>query len=206
MVSKEIRAGFTLLELLIAMVLTAVVLLMVSNSFSFTSRIWLKAEKEDGTGEIGQLVDLLGEQIGSYYAFDAGKVHNLSIVSGSDTSIAIVTSHSVKSLHGGAPVLARYVFDEATGRLSYYEMPVDWSRTGELIDFVNSRMPAIPESVSYPASSFSLEYFSYDDGESLLKWNGPLNDMQSVVVKWRGAEDEPLKTRILSPRYLDFLS
>jgi prepilin-type N-terminal cleavage/methylation domain-containing protein len=201
------RAGFTLLEMLIAMALTAMVLLMVSSSLSFTTRMWLKAENEkETTGETSNLIDLLGMQVGSYYAFDSGKIRNLHVLQGTESSLFIVTSHSVKSLHGGAPVIAGYVFDQSAGMVRYYEVPVDWGKLDELLDFVRAPQMITSEAASYEVSAFALEYVADEDEAPYREWQGDLQELRALVVRWRESTDASLQTRVISAGYLDFLS
>lgn len=198
--------GFTLLEMIIAMVITSMVIFMISSSFSFTSRMWIKSEQDERVRDLELLVDLMAVQLGSYYVFDIQKAGGLQGITGTRDTLVIATSHSVKAMNGGAPVLARYEFDPGTGRMLYAELPIDWNKKDELLRFANTEVMDDANAVSYAASEFSFEYVSEDTEDMTDEWQGGPHNLGALNVIWRENEQEQEQTRTLSPGYLDFLS
>jgi len=204
---KDAGGGFTLLELLIAMALTSLVMLMVSSSLSFTSRMWIRAEdRQEKAGSVGSLVDLMGMQIGGYYAFDSGKAGNLPVVKGTATTLFVVTTHSVKSLNGGAPVVAAYLFDESSGKVAYYEIPADFGRLELLREFMRAPHLTEAKSVAYDAAGFELAYVSDSRDEPYHEWSGSMQGLLEIKIRWRETPDAQTQTRHVPAGYLDFLS
>ena len=111
--------GFTLLELILATAISAFVIGILAVCFSFALRAWLSVQ-DQRPDETFQLADLLKRQLSECLPtpmrFTDSTVH--SLFAGQPNSIAFVTTHSVKALSQGVPVVAHYTYDPNSRVLS----------------------------------------------------------------------------------------
>ncbi len=117
--------GFTLLELLLAAVISAIVLGMVATALSFCVRIWERQNRRL-PDDMGQMLDLMALQLGSFN--DASlryKDKQQTIFFGDTASLTFTTNYSLKSISKGVPIIARYYFSKGERTLYYGEMPLN---------------------------------------------------------------------------------
>lgn len=198
--------GFTLVELLLATFISALVIAIASVSLSFSLRIWERNQYRDPPSG-AQLLDLLQLQIGSFYPFqvryEGGK---RTILSGDGSSLLLATGYSVRALSKGAPVLARYVFNEQTHKIYYAEIPLDPYHEERTKDFVRA---AADEDKDGPFRFYAIEAaqweFGYRDPESddfSDAWDKPTGLPSSIRVMGKWKDDAPEWTRIITLGFL----
>jgi prepilin-type N-terminal cleavage/methylation domain-containing protein len=122
---RQDKTGFTLIELILATALSALVVGILSVCFSFALRVWQSTQdqKPDLTF---QLSDLLNRQLAECDPRPVRfkeKAHLL--FTGQPNSIAFLTTHSVKAISQGVPVVASYTYDPNSRVLSYSELQLD---------------------------------------------------------------------------------
>ncbi|MFP5213954.1 MAG: type II secretion system protein J [Acidobacteriota bacterium] len=181
-------SGFTLMELVLAMLIGSIVMGILSVALSFCLRLW-EREQNRQTSEMPRMVELLKGQLASYDAtklkFDT-ETHIL--FSGSAQSLTIATTRSVRSISRGVPVVARYVFVPEEKRLYYAELILDPYHQDQLAEFLKMK-PAIDDK-SWPAFYFvDVDdcVFSYqgDEDEYAADWEDETRIPRAVLVKWK---------------------
>ncbi len=158
--------GFTLLELILATVISAIIVAMVSVSFSFALRLWERHQNRGNNGA-QHLLELLAWQIGS---FDPIPVRhgdkNEPIFIGDKGAMTLVTNYSLKALSRGAPVIARYVYSPKERLVYYGEMPLNTDKD-YIAKFLEMTPPGNDPSISFfslDVADFSIEYLERPEG------------------------------------------
>ena len=98
---------------------------ILSVCFSFTLRVWQSTQNQK-PDQTFQLADLLNRQLAECDPKPIkfkDSVHPL--FAGQQNSIAFVTTHSVKAISQGVPVVARYTYDPNSRVLNYSELLLD---------------------------------------------------------------------------------
>jgi prepilin-type N-terminal cleavage/methylation domain-containing protein len=184
-------AGFTLIELIIATAISALVIGILAVCFSFSLRVWQKAHdrKADQTF---LLADLLQHQLAECdttpVKFPDNSMH--PVFFGQANSIAFITSHSVKAISGGVPVVARYTYDPNSKVLSYSELVFNPYYTEAIQNFVEGRQAAgnkKSEIRSYGVNiqGFGLAYGGKGATQFTESWNTNDQVPVEVLLYWR---------------------
>jgi prepilin-type N-terminal cleavage/methylation domain-containing protein len=188
-VSSE--SGFTLIELIIATAISALILGILSVCFSFTMRVWqvTQNQKPDQTF---LLADLLKRQLAECdptpIRFSDNSTHTL--FSAQPNSIVFVTSHSVKAISQGVPVVARYSYDQGSKMLSYSELLLDPYHPESIEKFVAGRSSGKKETeirsygIYFP--EFVLAYAGSQSKEFSQSWGTADELPVEILLRWTG--------------------
>lgn len=193
------RKGFTLIELILATAISALVVGILSVCFAFTLRVWqgTQNQKPDQTF---QLADLLNRQLAECDPKPIKfKDSAHPVFTGQPNSIAFVTAHSVKAISQGVPVVARYTYDPNSRVLSYSELLLDPYHTGSIEKFLAGRFTSkkATEFRSYGVDfpEFVLAYAGKESKEFLQAWDAVDELPVEVLLRWR-AKDSVVHARV----------
>lgn len=118
-------AGFTLVELVLATLISALVVSIFSVALSISLRAWERQQNRQPS-DVPSLLQLLKWQLAAFepvqIAF-GGKKHH--IFEGGDQSLAFATAYSLRAVSSGIPAVVRYLFVPERGELYYAELPLD---------------------------------------------------------------------------------
>jgi hypothetical protein len=117
--------GFTLVELVLATLISAMVIGIFSVALSLSLRVWERQQNREPS-DLPSLLELLKWQLTEFEPIlikDEGKQY--SIFQGDEQSLTFATDYSVRAISKGVPVIARYIFVPGRGELYYSEMPLD---------------------------------------------------------------------------------
>jgi hypothetical protein len=117
--------GFTLVELVLATVISAMVIGIFSVALSLSLRVWERQQNREPS-DLPSLLALLKRQLNEFEPIlirNEGRQH--SIFQGDEQSLTFATDYSVRAISKGVPVIARYLFIPGRGELYYAEMPLD---------------------------------------------------------------------------------
>jgi prepilin-type N-terminal cleavage/methylation domain-containing protein len=193
-------SGFTLVELILATAISAMVVGILSVCFSFAMRVWLSAQ-DQRPDEAFQLADLLKRQLSECdptpIKFSDTTQHPL--FNGQANSIVFVTAHSVRAISQGVPVVARYVYDPGSKVLSYSELLLDRYHPVFIERFLAGRSSSGKEteirSYGVGFQEFVLSYAGKDSKEFLQSWDVTKELPVEVLVRWKG-NDPMIHSRI----------
>ncbi len=182
------RGGFTLIELVVATAVSALVIGIVSVCFSFTLRVLEKTTRSRPDLSL-RMVELLQRQLAESdptpINFERGAA---PLFTGNSTSLCFVTAHSVKAISKGVPVVVRYSFDSASGVLSYSEMVMNPYQPAALENFAAGTTPSGQNSrvrvyrIHFP--KFTLSYAGKNGSEFLQSWNSTSELPVEILLGW----------------------
>lgn len=222
--------GFTLLELLLATLLSTMVIGIVAVALSFCLRMW-ERHQNYGPNDALRIIELMTLQIGSFNAapvrFDEGEEQTLFL--GDKESLTLATNYSLKAISKGAPVVARYVYHPEEKRLYYSEMPFnpkDPDLIEELLDMNPNAKDGLVRFYSVSASEFSLEFLEKEeeDGSTGEKrevqstgagrkrnksegaWNAGFESLGGVLLRLTTEDGSRSITQLVTPGFLSFQS
>ncbi len=185
------RKGFTLIELILATALSALVIGILSVCFSFAMRAWLSTQNQK-PDETFQLADLLKRQLSECdptpVRFTDNSVHPL--FSGQTNSIVFVTAHSVKAISQGVPVVAHYMYDPNSRVLSYSELLLNPYHPAAIENFLAARSSGKKGTninsygVDFP--EFVLAYAGKESKEFSQSWDSTNELPVEVLLRWKG--------------------
>lgn len=200
--------GFTLLELVLATMISALVMGILATAFSFSLRVWEK-QMNRKTSDMPALLDLLKWQLADFDPVplatgEGNETHTLFLAD--DHSLAFTTDRSVKALSKDAPIIARYVYSKSEKKLYYAERPLDPYHPDDLKRFLKMK-PGDPKSwpqfYPTPAEQFQLAYAGADDKSSRTPGWEDQNKIPSIVlVKWSPAEGAGSSIEVMVPGFL----
>lgn len=153
-------SGFTLLELVLATVISAMVIGVFSVALSISLRAWERQQNREPS-DVPSLLNLLKWQLAQFepttIQFE-GK--QLVIFEGTEQSLAFATDYSVRAISKGVPVVARYVFVPGRGELYYAELPLDPYHPEAIKEFLQMGIGATkwPHFYLTEVAQFSLSY------------------------------------------------
>lgn len=130
-------AGFTLVELVLATLISALVVSIFSVALSISLRAWERQQNRQPS-DVPALLQLLKWQLAAFEPVQmtiGGR--NRVIFEGDGQSLAFATTYSVRAISGGIPVIARYLFNPGQAELYYAELPVDPYHPEVLTRFLN---------------------------------------------------------------------
>ncbi|HYA42393.1 MAG TPA: prepilin-type N-terminal cleavage/methylation domain-containing protein [Syntrophobacteraceae bacterium] len=187
------RSGFTLLELIIATAISALVIGILSVCFSFTMRLWQVTQNQQ-PDQTFMLADLLKRQLAECdptpVKFSDNSMH--SLFSAQLNSIVFATSHSVKAISQGLPVVARYSYDPESRMLSYSETLLDPYHPQAIERFIAGRSPGGKETevrsygIYFP--EFALLYAGKQSKEFSQSWESGDELPVEILLRWRGTD------------------
>ncbi len=189
------RKGFTLIEVILATAISALVMVILSVCLSFALRAW-EDTQDHKPDQSAALADLLKRQLAEFdptpIKFEEG-AH--PYFSGQAQSLAFATSHSVKAISGGVPVIARYLYDPAAKTVYYAEIPLNPYDPDTVKDFVKAGVStdakAIIRFYAVEIANFELSY-SGGEGSSQNsdKWDQKDEFPTSVIMRWKAPDSE----------------
>lgn len=187
------ESGFTLLELIIATAISALVLGILAVCLSFTIREWeVSANLQPDQSFL--LTDLLKRQLAESdptpIKFTDGSVR--SLFSAHSNSLTFITSHSVKAISQGVPVVARYDYNPGSKMLSYSELLLNPYYPKAIEEFMAGGSPGEKkmEIASYGTyfSDFQMAYSGRGAKEFSQSWEGSDKLPLEILVVWRGTD------------------
>lgn len=117
--------GFTLVELVLATLISALVIGIFSVALSISLRAWERQQNREPS-DVPSLLQLLKLQLATFEPFQIlAEGTRRTVFDGDGHSLAFATTYSVRAISKGVPVIARYVFVPGRGELYYAEMPLD---------------------------------------------------------------------------------
>lgn len=210
-------AGFTLLELLIATFISALVIGILSVTLSVALRIWEKNRgTEPGDQEVVRLLEIMTLQLASFnptpMVLREDKKQQL-LFFGKQHSLNFASTYSIKAITRGAPVICRYLYEPGSKRLHYAELPMDPYHPDPLKKFLKGGPTAKEGWPRYYSMDMQLTEvrFTYrgKDAEGYVEvWEEPTALPQNILVHLsvRQGADTVRYDRVISPHFLQFNS
>ncbi len=196
-------SGFTLLELVLATLISALVIGIFSVALSISLRAWERQQSREPS-DVPSLMNLLKLQLAQ---FDSTAIEyegkRVSIFEGSEQSLAFATDYSVRAISKGVPVIVRYVFVPGKGELYYAELPFDPYHPKAIKDFLQMG----PGTASWPrfylteVAQFSLSYIGPDLQTSSPQAGGASGLPSAVAVSCASKQDPELYASLLFINY-----
>ncbi|HBD07626.1 MAG TPA: hypothetical protein DCZ69_05145 [Syntrophobacteraceae bacterium] len=208
-------AGFTLLELLLATFISALVIGILSVTLSVTLRVWEKNRgNEPGDKEVVRLLEVMTLQLATFNPVPmilGDDKQQQWVFFGNRHVLSFASTYSIKSISRGAPVICRYVFVPGSGRLYYAEMPMDPYHSDPLKQFLKS---GPSEKDSWP------RYYSMEMQLDDLRFGYRGQDFKDYADVWEETKSLPLRilvhltvrqdkakveyARVIDPRFMQF--
>ena len=183
--------GFTLIELIIASALSAVVIGILSACFAFALRVWGNVQNEKPDPSF-QLTDLLQRQLAECDPSPIKFTESIHpVFTGQTNSIAFITAHSVKAISQGVPAVVQYTYDPKAGVLYYSEQIMDPVHTKFIEDFLaksSATENAKFRTYGVEFREFALGYAGKDSKQFSESWDSNDELPVEVLVKWRGQD------------------
>ncbi|MEM5788805.1 MAG: type II secretion system protein [Syntrophobacteraceae bacterium] len=196
------HSGFTLIELVLATVISTLVIGIISVSLSFALRAW-ESTQNRRPDQSAAVVDLIKRQLSQFdptpIKFSDGE---RPLFTGTSNSIAFATSHSVRAISQGATVVVRYSYDPKTKALYYSELPFDPYHPKTIADFTRAKLTG--EKFRFyriDMANFSLAYGQKDKDQLLENWKmeggGREPFPRSVLLGWTATDGEKFSQLLL---------
>jgi hypothetical protein len=179
-------AGFTLVELVLATLISSLVIGIFSVALSISLRAWERQQNRE-ISDTPSLLDLLKRQLAQFdpVAIQVdGKPR--SIFQGDEQSLTFATDYSVRAISKGVPVVARYVFLPGRGELFYAELPLDPYHSENIIEFFQmspGNTKSWPRFYLFEVAEFALTYAIKEKGEFAEVGNNDGGIPNAVTVK-----------------------
>jgi hypothetical protein len=180
--------GFTLVELVIATLISTLVMGIIAVALGFSLRIWERQQSQNPS-DMPAVMALLKWQLAT---FEPQHVRigqeSIPVFQGDARSLTFATAHSVKAITRGAPVVARYVFVPRDKALYYAEIPLDPYHSEGIEEFLEMAPGKDKKRKGFFATAAADVSFSYaEDGEAESfeeKWGEDASIPGLVVVNW----------------------
>lgn len=202
--------GFTLLEALVAIVLAGLVLGILGTSFRFSLKDW-EREQEGENGGLHAAMRLLAAQLASYEPMaQGGDAASILSLRGDASQLVFPTFVSMRSLHGGGPVLARYIFTSSNneGVLYYAEKSLDENDQSAAQEFQDWQPgDEVPDDVAVLAVAATELSFAFErtrDRGRFEKWEHIAELPEAVLCRYRAPGDPSAVETAFYPGALDF--
>jgi len=206
-------SGFTLLELLIATLISSLVIGILTVSLSFSLRIWERNRGvHSGDQEIVHLLELMTLQLATFNPTPILVTEDKKpLFLGDEQSLTFATNYSVRALSHGVPVICRYLFSPAEGRLYYAELPFDPYHVKPIQEFLQMR-PSGQESkpqfygTTVEVTEFSIGYQTKESGQLSDAGEDASGLPLAVLVRisFRQGEKTVTLNKLINPRCLQF--
>ena len=194
------NAGFTLIELVLATVISTLVIGILSVCLSFSLRAWESTQNRKPV-QTSAFIDLLKQQLAEInptpVKFEDG-LH--PVFNASSQFLAFATSHSIKAVTRGVPVVARYLYDPRSKVIYYSEMPLDPYHAKSIRDFTQAK-DSKGDTDKQKYRSYPIELaefhlmFAGKDGNALTDtWDRPDEIPIEIVLNW--ADDSMQSSQI----------
>ncbi len=180
--------GFTLVELVIATLISSLVMGIVAVALGFSLRIW-ERQQSQAPSDMPSVIQLLKWQLATFEPHPVRiEQESVPVFMGDDHSLTFATTHSVKAITRGAPVVARYVFVPGDKALYYAEIPFDPYHSEMLEEFMKAMPGKGRKRGGFFSTAVAEVAFSYaEDGESEgfeEKWGEDRTVPGVVLVSW----------------------
>jgi|GEM_PF-547053 len=180
--------GFTLVELVIATLISSLVMGIISVALGFSLRIWERQQNQTPS-DMPAVIQLLKWQLATFEPLPVRiDQESVPVFKGDARSLTFATAHSVKAITRGAPVVARYVFVPRDKTLYYTEIPFDPYNTEIIEEFMKFMPGKDKKRRGFFATAVAEMTFSYADaGETDSfeeNWQGDGSIPGVVVVTW----------------------
>jgi prepilin-type N-terminal cleavage/methylation domain-containing protein len=205
--------GFTLLELLIATLISSLVIGILTVSLSFSLRIWERNRGAlSGDQEIVHLLELLTLQLATFNPTPILVTEDKKpLFLGDEQSLTFATNYSVRALSHGVPVICRYLFIPAEQRLYYAELPFDPYHVKPIQEFLQMQPSGRGSKLRFygttmAVSEFSIGYQSKESGHRPDAWEDDSGLPLAVLVRisFRQGEKTVTLNKLINPRCLQF--
>jgi len=188
------NSGFTLVELVIAMVISTLVIGILSVCLSFSLRAWESTQNRK-IDQTSAFIYLLKQQLAEFkpnpVKFDDG-MH--PVFSATAQSLVFATSHSVKAISRGVPIVARYMYDQKSGVLYYSEMVLDPYHAKAIRQFIQGKDSGGDRDnekyhpYAIELAQFNLLFAGKDSKELSEVWDHPDEIPIEIVLNWTGPD------------------
>jgi prepilin-type N-terminal cleavage/methylation domain-containing protein len=199
MSSRRMDCGFTLLELVLAMLISSLVMGILSMALGFSLRVWERQYNRQRS-DMPAMIDLLKWQLVNLNPVPVrSDMESRIIFQGQEHALTFATDHSVRALSHGVPVVARYVFKPSEKQLYYAEIPFDPYHPEPIEQFMKlepGKQKSWPQFQSTEVAQIS---FSYGRGEGAAEkqWTDEKEIPELVGVMWSNGEIEGRTTVIV---------
>lgn len=196
--------GFTLVELVLATLISTLVIAILSVALTFSMKMW-ERQRNRQVSELPMLIELLAMQLVSFDSTplqsELGSAKKLFV--GDEHSLTLATDYSVRAISGGIPVVARYVYEPREKVLYYAEMPMDPYHDEPLREFLAMKpgdKSSWPRFYPIDVEEFSLLYLGEEDESYGEVWNEEQSIPIAVLIKWTSAGES--FSRMVAPNLL----
>lgn len=200
MTSKRSNQGFTLLELVLAMLISSLVMGILSVALGFSLRVW-ERQFDRRTSDMPAMIDLLKWQLASMNPVPVQSEGETRVVfQGKEHSLTFATDISVRALSHGVPVVARYLFKPSEKLLYYAEIPFDPYHPEPIEQFMKLEPAKKKTWPVFQATEALQVTFSFEGGEGGVEkqWNDEKEIPLAVGVRWSDREGEK-RTTVIAP-------
>jgi hypothetical protein len=160
--------GFTLVELVLATLISSLVIGIFSVALSISFRVWERQQNRE-ISDTPSLLELLKRQLAH---FDPILIQldgkQRPIFQGDEQSLTFATDYSVRAISKGVPVIARYVHIPGRGELFYAELPLDPYHPEVIHDFLKmtpGNSKSWPRFYLIEVAEFALSYSTKEKGQ-----------------------------------------
>ena len=201
-------SGFTLLELVLATMISALVMGILATALSFTMRLW-ERQMNQKTSDMPALLELMKWQLANFdpVPVSTGEGNEKRILFiGEEHSLVFATDRSVKALSKGAPIIARYLYSQTEKKLYYAERPLDPYHPDDIKQFLAmgpGDEKLWPRFFPTDVADFAI---AYTGGEENSERAGAWDDEElipaMVMVQWSPGEGAGSFTQVMAPNFL----
>jgi prepilin-type N-terminal cleavage/methylation domain-containing protein len=183
------EAGFTLVELIIASAISALVLGILAMCLTFALRAW-ESQQNRRQGSTPPFVDLIRAQLTELDPTPMVSAEGSQLIfKGFSSEMSFVTSHSVKAISKGVPVIARYIYESGEKKLYYGEMPMNPYDLKYVQDFLDADplKGEKPKARFYAidVEDFALSYGSAEKDSYVPNWESETEVPAVILIRWK---------------------
>ncbi len=198
--------GFTLVELVIATLISTLVMGIIAVALGFSLRIWERQQSQNPS-DMPAVMNLLKWQLATFEPQQVRiEQESLPVFQADARSLTFATAHSVKAITKGAPVVARYVFVPKDKALYYAEIPLDPYHSEMIEEFLKMAPGKDKKRKGFFATTVADVSFSYaEDGEAESfeeKWGEDDKSIPGMVVVNWSPDGQARFTAAIVPNFL----